>query len=441
MVHCPETGLTTMAQANNDTPTDFGADDENESVLPFAGVTRFDTGGVPPEVMDYGSSMRWWAVEHGADEDKPIGAGDLPDNGLHTLIDRLPRATTADVAWRHPVTGDWMETDKHNAVIEPSRAESIAYGEDEAANEADFPGDNALFYVPTDDYEIINPSQFLRPLAEVLQEEDLGDKCFGEFRLHRDGGRVSADVFFDGKHVEAPNLSDDRKPIVVGMQLDWDFFGDTALRMQGIGLDYDCVNAIRNLTDTEIVKHTGDVENRVDWKQKFRSLLEEIDLKTDQLSQMIHQASQQSLDVSELPDGMIDEYDSILEAVYAYAGLPNYIASVAAQNCRSEAADPFEPTWWELHRGATYAITHDGRGEVGTSGAINQYNRIANDMLANPANVADTVEQRYEREREDEELAEEGGGMADISQAFESVKDRREQYNKRQAEIQELIAE
>jgi len=437
-----------MAQANDTPDVDGGlSDDESEGSLPFAGVTRFDTGGLPPRVIDYGSSMRWWAVERGADEGSPIGTDDLPDNGLHSLIDTLPRATTADVAWQHPVTGEWMQTDKHNAVIEPSRAESIAYGEDADAvgdGEPDFPGDEALFYVPTDDYEIINPSQFLRPLAEVLQEEGLADKCFGEFRLRRSGGSVSADILFDGKHVEHPNVDEDRKPIVVGMQLDWDFFGDTALRMQGVGMDFECVNAIRNITDTEIVKHAGDVEDRVDWKNKFRSLLEEIDLKVDQLSQLIAEASERTLDVSELPDGMIDDYDSILEAVYAYAGLPNYIASVAAQNCRSEAADPFEPTWWDLHRGATYAISHDGRGAIGGGGAIDQYNRIANDMLANPANIADTVEERYEREqaeKEDADLGEEGGGFAEVSQAFESVKDRREKYNKRQAEIEELIAE
>lgn len=413
-------------------------DDETQSVLPFAGVTRFDTGDVPPRVMDYGSSMRWWAVERGADEDKPIGQDQLPDAGLSTRINDLPRATTATAGWKHPVTGEWMETGKHNAVIEPSRAETVAATDPD--EDSDTPrGDNALFYIPTDDYSIINPSQFLRPLAEVLSEEGLSDACFGEFRLHRDGGRVSADIFFDGKHVEHPDVEDDRKPIVVGMQLDWDFLGDTALRMQGCGMDFECINAIRSITETEIVKHAGDVESRVDWKDKFREMLEAIDLKTDQLSQLIAEASERSLDVSELPDGMIAEYDSILEAFYAYAGLPDYLATVAADNCRAEAADPFSPTWWDLHRGATYAVSHEGRGEVGTGGAIERYNRLANDMLANPAQVAETVEATYEAERTDEELSEEGGGLAEIQQAFESVTDRKEQYEQRQAEIEQLI--
>jgi hypothetical protein len=415
------------------------ADDETETVLPFAGTTRFDAGGVPPRVMDYGSSMRWWAVERGADEEAPVGPDDLPDAGLHSRIDELPRATTADVAWRNPVTGEWETTAKHNAVVEPARVEELAGWDDETRDaRGDHPGDHALFNVPTDDYEIINPSQFLRPLAEVLQEEDLSDAVFGEFRTHRDGGRVSADVFFDGKHVEAPDIEDDRKPIVVGMQLDWDFFGDTALRLQGVGMDYECVNAIRNITDTKIVKHAGDVESRVDWKDLFRDLLEQIDLKTDQLSQMIAEASEQRLDVGELPDGMIEEYDSVLEAFYAYSGLPDYLAEVAANNCRAEAADPFEPTWWDIHRGATYAISHHGRGEVGTGGAIEQYNRLANDMLANPAEVADQVERNFEAEYTEEDLAEEGGGLAEIQTAFESVRDKREQYEEREAEIQRL---
>jgi hypothetical protein len=417
---------------------DDSDDSDDQRVLPFAGTTRFDAGGVPPRVMDYGSSMRWWAVERGADEEDLIGTGDLPDAGLHSRIDQLPRATTADVAWKNPVTGEWETTAKHNAVVEPSRVEELARWDDDERADREHPGDHALFNVPTDDYEIINPSQFLRPLAEVLQEEDLSDAVFGEFRLHRDGGRVSADVFFDGKHVDAPDMDDGRKPIVVGMQLDWDFFGDTALRLQGVGMDFECVNAIRNITETRIVKHAGDVESRVDWKDLFRDLMEQIDLKTDQLSQMIAEASEQSLDVGELPDGMIEEYDTVLEAFYAYSGLPDYLAEVAADNCRAEAADPFEPTWWDIHRGATYAISHNGRGEVGTGGAIEQYNRLANDMLANPAEVADQVERAYEAEHEAEDLAEEGGGVAEIQTAFESVRDRREQYEEREAEIKRL---
>lgn len=422
--------------------------DEVKRVLPFAGLTRFDKDvELPDDVFGHGSSMRWWAKEQTQDDDEPA-VEDLPDKGLHSRVADLPRASTAEVAWKHPVTGEWVNTAKHNAVINPQTAEDIEWGlgtSEEAQNEGITPedvtvGDDALYNIPTSDYTVINPSQFLRPLGEVIQDEGLDDAVFGEFRLHRGGGRVSADVFFNGKHVEHPDMDDDRAPIVVGMQLDWDFFGDTALRIQGCGMDWECTNAIRSMTDTVIVKHAGDVQDRVDWKEKFESVMEDIDLKADQLSQIIAEASQTHFDVSDLPEDFDAEYDSVLEALYAYSGLPDYLAEYASNSLRADAADPFEPNWWEIHRGATDAITHHGRGEVGTGGAVEQYHRLANDMLVNPAGIENRMVENYEADRDDDTLREEAGGVADIQQAFSSVRDRKEQYEKREREIETMLA-
>jgi hypothetical protein len=416
-----------------------------DGTYPFAGLTRYNDGDLPERVLDHGSSVRWWASEtFGTDE--PIER-DLPEEGLNTMIDSLPRAAEATAGWKHPVTGDWIETGKHNAIIEPSVAEQIegrtgtkeqveGFGGD--PDETVY-GDRALFNIPTDDYSIINPATFLRPLTEVLRDEGLDDAVFGEFRVSRGGGRVSADVFFDGKHVEAPGMDEDRKPIVVGLQLDWDFFGGTALRMRGMGMDWECVNSIRQITEGKTIKHAGDVNERVEWVEMYEDLLEELDLKTDQLSRVIHEASEETLDLSDFPDGFADDYDTVLEAFYAYSGLPDYLAEVAADNARANAEDPFEPDWWTLHRGATYAISHEARGEVGTGAAIDQYNRRANDLLMNPAGVADDVEAAYEEAHEETTLAEEGGGQVTMDTAFESVRDKRDRYEEREEEIHSLI--
>ncbi|WP_297886987.1 hypothetical protein [uncultured Halorubrum sp.] len=416
-----------------------------DGTYPFAGLTRYNDGDLPERVLDHGSSVRWWASETFGTE-QPIER-DLPDEGLNTMINSLPRAAEATAGWKHPVTGDWIETGKHNAIIEPSVAEQIegrtgtkeqveGFGGD--PDETVY-GDRALFNIPTDDYSIINPATFLRPLTEVLRDEGLDDAVFGEFRVSRGGGRVSADVFFDGKHVEAPGMDEDRKPIVVGLQLDWDFFGGTALRMRGMGMDWECVNSIRQITEGKTIKHAGDVNERVEWVQMYEDLLEELDLKTDQLSRVIHEASEETLDLSDFPDGFADDYDSVLEAFYAYAGLPDYLAEVAADNARANAEDPFNPDWWTLHRGATYAISHEARGEVGTGAAIDQYNRRANDLLMNPAGVADDVEAAYEEAHEETTLAEEGGGQVTMDTAFESVRDKRDRYEDREEEIHSLI--
>ena len=411
-----------------------------DGTYPFAGLTRHNDGELPSKVKDHGSSVRWWAAEWSG-TDAPTEA-DLPEEGLNTMIDQLPRAAEATAGWKHPLTNEWIETGKHNAIIEPRAAEQIegrvgtkeqveGFGGD--PEETMF-GDRALFNIPTDDYEIINPATFLRPLPGALGDGGLDDAVFGEV-----GGRVSADVFFDGKHVDAPGMDDDRKPIVVGLQLDWDFFGGTALKVRGMGMDWECVNSLRQITEGKLVKHAGDVDERVDWIEMYEDLLEELDLKTDQLSQVIHEASQETLDLSEFPDGFADGYDSVLEAFYAYSGLPDYLAQVAADNARANADSPFEPDWWTLHRGATYAISHEARGEVGSGSAIDQYNRVANDMLMNPAGMGDQVEAQYEEEHEDTGLEEEGGGRASFGSAFESVRDKRDQYEEREDQIHSLI--
>lgn len=431
--------------------TDHEMTDDNETVRPFAGLTRHNDEWTP-DVWGHGSSMKWWAQERTGDDDDTTP----PGRSFMEEMNRLPRCTTTEVGWKHPVTGEWVETEKHNALINPEKAEHVCtdfatrddldeaveegWLGDRAEKDDWHSGDEALYYVPTDDYTIINPSQFLGPLAEVVRDEELGDSVFGEFRLSRGGGRVSADVFFDGKHVEAPGMDADRKPIVVGVQIDWDFFGGTSVSAKGMAMDWDCVNALRAITDEMTVKHSGDVDERMDWHSEWESLLEQLDLKTDQLAQIIDAATRETLDVSDLPDDFAKDYDSVLEALYAYQGLPDYLAEHAANDLRATAADPFEPNWWEIHRGATYAVSHHARGDVGTGGAIEQYNRAANDMVMNPPVAEERMQENYVEARADDDgLEGEAGGTADIWLDEESIAEKKEQYQQAQDEIQQLI--
>lgn len=407
--------------------------DQNQ-VQEFAGLTRHsdaDNEIIPDEPWGHGSSMRWWAAEKRGKEQP----SELPGTGLNQIIDQLPRATQVTAGWKNPISGEWVETEKHNAIANPTRVEDLVLDDLDDADEA-------LYYIPSSDYEIINPSTSLRPLAETLQDEGYGDDVFGEFRLYRGGGQVSADILLDGKHVDHPDMDADRKPIVVGMEVQYDFFGDTAFRIRGIAMDYECVNALRGVTDWESVRHTGDME-RVDWNELYEELLEELDLKVDQLSQIIQEANEMELDIGELPEDFAQDHDSLLEAFYNYAGFPGYLANAAAQNVRAEATDPFNPTWWELHRGATYAITHEARGTLNGQ-AIEEYNRLANDILMQPNVFEDDVQQEYERvvaEREDDELSDVGGGTVEIQEAFQSVRDKKDEFEERADELRELATQ
>lgn len=458
-----------------------GNDDSPDTVRPFAGLTRHSdmTLDAIPEVGGHGSSMRWWTADYLGLSDEEAREDDieLPGEGFATALTKLPRASSVTAGWKHPVTGEWVETTKHNALVDPEKTEGMAgsFGSQAEINshvdnldigelvdlaerlgidgdepptrdevkEALIPGDNALYHIPTDDYEVINPGQSLRPLAEVLREEDFGDSVFGEFRLTRGGGRVSGDIFVDGMNVQHPDIEDDDKPIVVGLEVGYDFFGDTAFRARGVALRTSCMNAMRAITDWEVIKHAGDVDNRVDWRAWWTDLLEEIDLKRDQLSQIIAEASEMEFDLTDLPEDFAMDHDSLLEAFYDYAGLPGYLAQEAANACRAEAADPFRPTWWDLHNGATYAITHTARGEVMGGGSIDGYNRLADDMLMNPPAFEERVQNAYETDREHREdatLSEEGGGIAEIQAAFESVRDKKESYEERQDQMKQLVA-
>lgn len=444
---------------------------------------------------------------------------EMPDRSLNTLIDTLPRAATCEAAWVHPTTGETINTTKHNAVVNPEtvrrfaqlpetlkastadelrdnlsdldraelvdcvtvagidlphemeedEAEQATLADGGATSVADYSddalvdalaeqtptGDSCLYQIPTGDYAVLNPTDFLRPLANLLRDEDMGDSVFGEARVFRSGGKVSLDVFFDGKNVDlvGERFDDDRNPIVVGAQVDWDHFGGTSVQIQGMAMDWECTNALRSFTEKMKVKHAGDVDERdfkvgshtvSTWRAAWEKILEILDLKRDQLSQFIEEAEEEVLDLSELPEDFDVDYSTDFGKVGAYfhrAGLPKYLAKRAAQNVRAEAADPFEPTMWDLHRGATYAISHYSNADSHADSAVEDHNRTANDLLFNPVQIQDRVVEQYREDKADDDgLEGEGGGVASIERATGDLAEKREEFNERQEQIASLYA-
>lgn len=466
---------------------------DGDGTYPFAGLTRYDEDvdalALPEGVWDDTSSMKHWATVRAAHEfdreeavDRDLDVSVLPERGLHTMLPELPRANHAIPAWIHPRTGEVMKTDKHNAVINPERAEaavggystyaeaiaSFGHDEDEVrklieqediatavdelldeVSKAELEdmgiGDDALFHIAGGDHSIINPQQPLEELCEELRERDLGDKVFGEVTIDRDGGRATLDVYMDGQHVESPVFAEDREPVVVGMQIQWSFFDDWAFRVCGQALDWHCTNHIHRLTDREVVKYTGDVEGRVDWRDLFAGVLDRLDEKRDQLARVIESASNDTLDLSNLPNDIADEFAeepaSPWTALYAYMGLPNYLARHAGPRLQTQAEDAYEPNWWEIHSAATWAVSHHDKGERTAGGSYEDHARVANDMLMNPTTMEDRIVTNYEADRLDDEqstLAEEGGGTAAIRTAFETVREKKERYEEWEGELREM---
>lgn len=490
-----------MATANGDSSDEESDDDvrigtepiDGNGVYPFAGLTRYDEDvdamTLPEGVWGDTSSMKYWAqnhvphtIEDEAGVERDLDPSVLPERGLNTMIPELPRANHAVPAWIHPRTGKIMETEKHNAVIDPQAAEDAVGGyetypeaiadvadrQEDAVREdltemdlSDYleefltdsqreeieeagVGDDALIQIAGEDHTIINPQQPLEELVRNIQDRDLGDKVFGELTLGRNGYRATLDLYFDGQHVESPVFEEDRDPVVVGLQVQWSFFSDWAFRACGQGLDWDCTNYIHRMTDREVVKYAGDVEGRQDWYEWFSDLLDRLDEKRDQLSRIIEATANETLDFMDLPEditeGFEDEDAAPWTALYSYLGLPKYLSRHAGTRLRSQADDAYEPNWWEIHSAATYAVTHHDRSERTSGGQFESHASVANDMLFNPAGMEQRMVENYEasREVEETEAAEEGGGTAAIHTAFDNTRERKERFEEWEEELTEM---
>ena len=344
-------------------------------------------------------------------------------------IRALPQATETSVAYENPYTGEWIETNRHNAIVEPERLI-------EQANEVEDESTDPLFSIPTESYAVINPSDVYSPLEDVLRAETyegtpLSELVFGEIRQYRGGGEVHMDIMFGGLWVNLPGRSE---PITMGVTSGYDFFGNNAVYVEGFARDSYCANSIRSLTDREVVKHVGDVDGFEPW---WESVLEQLELVADDLFGFITDAQ----DITVAFPGMLFD----LEEFYTLLEFPEYLAQHAASDARSNAADPFEIDMWTLHSGATYALTHFFRGKEGD--ALDGYVRTANDLLFNPDGTLERVEQRYERQ--DEAEGEGDGqvglesqvGLAQIEQVDESVREKVETFEEREAALRERFAD
>jgi len=352
-------------------------------------------------------------------EQKPV---DDPVSFADAIRD-LPRAVETTVAYQNPYSDEWIETERFNAVVEPSRLREQACGDEDT---------EPLFHVPTDSYAIINPVDVYGPLEEVLRETDLdgrplGDVMFGEIRQYRTGGEVHMDVMFDGLEVTLPRRSD---PITMGVTSGYDFFGGHAVYVEGFAQDGYCSNTMRQLTDKEVIKHVGDV---TDFRTWWEGILEQIELVADDLFEFIRDAQEIEIGFTEMPFSVAEFYQLL--------GFPEYLAERAAGDAEANAASPFEIDMWTLHSGATYALTHFFKGKEGS--ALDGYVRIANDILFNPEGTIERVEQAYEEEvgagGDDGAQASLKGerGFAQIERVSEDLKSKVEQFEDREEALRE----
>jgi hypothetical protein len=369
-------------------------------------------------------------VDSRTDSDLPAWYADRVDDSevvsFSSAIRALPRATATEVAYRNPVSDEWIQTERFNAVVEPSRLQQQVSDQDDEGEDVD-----ALFHVPSDSYTILNPVEVYAPLEAVLREQTvdgrpLAEVAFGEIRQYRGGGEVHMDVLFDGLDVTLP---DRREPITMGVTSGYDFFGGHAVYVEGFAQDTHCSNSIRSLTDKEVIRHVGDVGDVEDFEAWWEDILGQLDLVADDLSGFIDDARTVTLDFSDLPFDVAGFYDLL--------GFPEYLAAQAASDARANASNPFAIDMWTLHSGATYALTHHFRGKEGAS--LDGYQRVANDVLFNPEATIDRVQQASEQHHDESDQEGLSGerGQARIERVGDDLRDAVEQFESREDALRE----
>jgi hypothetical protein len=362
----------------------------------------------------------------------------VPDNvaqkmDVGVVNDKLPEGTAANRAGDGSV---FVETERFQSVYSPDKLRSWLTADD------DDEVDDALWHVPTKTYSIVNPLTAYKPLEEAIRDEGYGDDIFGEIREYKEGGEVHMDVLFDAFQIDYTNDDGGRDPIVLGVRTGYDFFGDTALYFEGFAQDTRCDNSIRSITEKKTIRHVGEV----DLEDEVTDVLEEMELMTNRLAELIELAEDIEVDVLEMDFAEPFDHSDNIQAFYELAGFPSYLSREAASHARQRAENQFMPDMTALWDGATYAMTHHYSGGENTSRAQELINS-ANDMVMNPSQVVGNVHREH-RERlaaqsEGEQQNLDGeNAHANIEEFSQTVKDKADEFESRNEELRTtLIAE
>lgn len=388
-----------------------------------------------------------------------MDADDLPTTSLATTIRSLEKANTENVAWKapeeiaknidvvdvnsqtpegieiHRVNNQtvFVETDRFQSIYSPDKLRSWVSADDsEDMNDA-------LWHIPSKTYSIVNPLTAYEPLEEAIRDEGYGDNIFGEVREYKGGGEVHLDILFDNYTIDYNDDENGNEPIILGIRSGYDFFGGQALYFEGFAQDRRCDNSIRNITEKKTIRHVGDVN----LEDEVEDVLEEMELMTNRLAELIEMAEDIEVDMLEMDFAEAFDHDDNFRGFYELAGFPSYIASAAANHARQRADNVFTPDMTDLWDGATYALTHTFSGGEGTATA-QDYIDSANDMVMNPSQTLGQVNRehqtRMERQSEDgEDALGSETAHAQIEKFTQTVKDKADEFESRNEELRTTL--
>ena len=385
---------------------------------------------------------------------------DAPDTSLATAIRNLEQAEQGGLAWKLPDNiGDrlnigeindvlpdgaeatragtgsvYVETDRFQSVYSPDKLRSWLQAGDDTDKVED-----ALWNVPTSTYSIINPLTAYEPLEEAIRDEGYGDTIFGEIREYKGGGEVHMDVLFDAFQIDYNDDSDGSEPIVLGIRTGYDFLSSQALYYEGFAQDRRCKNSIRSITEKKTIRHVGDV----DLEDEVEDVLEEMELMTNRLAELIELAEDIEVDMLDTEFSEPFDHNDNIQAFYELSGFPSYMATAAASHARQRADNQFMPDMTALWDGATYALTHTYSGGENTTTAEG-YIEAANDMVMNPSRTLGQVNREHQRRviganPDDEDALSSSSAHAEIQELESTVKEKADEFESRNEELRQSL--
>lgn len=266
-----------------------------------------------------------------------------------------------------------------------------------------------VFGAVTSDYQIINPPEFIGPLAQELTERELN--IDGDVYVRNGGGQAFMSILLDtDEHTFYPPGRGKHDPVKAGFNIRWSHDQGLSVQANAMAQDTACTNSIRQVGNPIKVKHTGDVDDRIDWREEWATVLDRLGGFSEKLAYVIEDAQEfDFLDYSgedptrefrelETPEthntfkprvlafDPIHAHDILdMVAFYELAGFPTYMAQNATERLLTRAKEKDDPrvlSAWDVHSAATYAITHAFRGTTGASD--DEKHKIAAEILTNP---------------------------------------------------------
>lgn len=354
---------------------------------------------------------------------------------LRSVAEGLPSAESAELFWDDPESDAWEQVDTHKAVANADSGEWIG--------------------VVTDEYEIINPPEFLDPLADVLEERDRTD-VEGTFRVFDNGAGAHGQMLFDSDAIWPPDRSRSDDPVKIGMSLRFSHDGGVSVRSSGFAQDTACENSMRKVTDSVYVKHSGDVDARVNWQSEWSRLIDQLGVFSERLGEVIESAFNTTLfDLSEDnpfevptdlgswremtdPPQRIENIGAVgiepqtvraLFGYYDYLGFPAYLSLEATARLvwrLSKQTDALSVSAWDAYSAITYALSHEARFETGSS-SDDDYHRAASDILLNPAVTIEAAQQEIAARATPDNVDQQMLGVEEtVGEAVQQYRDREE---------------